>query len=115
MSERQKRQQARILKAAQMGKDLNESYYDEVESASQQQEQEAIDPYDINHKHGYESSSTAHREKSTAASKLKKKLAQFQQQEVADSKVGPNLANSAYVDPEKDETHVLFASKKTQL
>lgn len=38
MNERQKRQQARILKAAQEGKDLNESYYDEVESDSQQQE-----------------------------------------------------------------------------
>ena len=38
MNERMKRQQARILKAAQEGKDLNDSYYDEVESQNQDQE-----------------------------------------------------------------------------
>ena len=83
MNDRQKRQQARLLKAAKDGKDLNDSYYDEVESQSQQQEN--IDPYEINNKLGYESSSTAHREKSSAATKLKRKLASFQKEEVATS------------------------------
>ena len=34
MSDRAKRQQVRLLKAAKAGKNLNESYYDEVESNS---------------------------------------------------------------------------------
>jgi hypothetical protein len=32
MNDRQVRQQNRLLKAAKMGTELNESYYDEVES-----------------------------------------------------------------------------------
>ena len=105
-----------MLKAAKEGKELNDSYYDEVESQSNENEQqENIDPYEINHRHGYESSSTAHREKSSAASKLKKKLASFQKEEVATSKVQPDLAHSKYVNPEKDETHALFATRKSML
>jgi len=61
------------LIAAQTGKELNESYYDEVESEDNSAPRE--DPYDINHRQGYESSSTAHKEVSGAAAKLKRKVA----------------------------------------
>lgn len=40
MSARQKRQQARLLKAAKEGKDLNDSYYDELESEENKQHEE---------------------------------------------------------------------------
>ncbi len=43
MSERALRQQARLLKAAQTGQELNDSYYEEVEDQSDQRND---DPYD---------------------------------------------------------------------
>ena len=71
----------RLLQAAKSGKELNESYYDEVDDCSPRQSLRE-DPYDINQRLGYESSSTAHKEVSKAATKLKKKIAQISKGEV---------------------------------
>ena len=63
---------------------MNESYYDEVESTDNRRSQHEHYPHDINNQRmGYESSSTAHKEVSKTATKLKKKLAQFADAEVA--------------------------------
>ena len=111
MSERALRQQTRLLKAAKTGKELNDSYYDEVDSDNQQRND---DPYDINQRHGYESSSTAHKEVSKAATKLKKKVQSFNKSETITKGGIDEVEHARYVDPEQDETHALFKSAKKQ-
>ena len=104
-----------MIKAAKTGQDLNESYYDEVQSDGNDQREDQ-DPYDINQRRGYESSSTAHRELNPTAAKLKRKLAQFSKDEtVTKGGSAEMLADSHYVDPEKDETHALFKTNKMHL
>ena len=57
---------------------------------------------------------------SSAATRLKKKLAGFEKDEVATTITKQNAAdvdrlNDKYIDPEKDETHALFKSAKLTL
>ena len=69
------------MKAAAKGGNVNEKYYEEMDDSSNNRNDEQ-DPYDINQRHGYESSSTAPREISNAANRLKKKLNQIAKDEV---------------------------------
>ena len=88
---------------------MNESYYDEL---SDDNNDEPDDPYNINQKQGYESSSTAHKEVTSAAARLKKKAASFAKDEVTTKGGLDPLADSRYVDPERDETYALFKTNK---
>lgn len=98
------------MKAAKKGENPNDSYFEEVESESNAPQ----DPYTLDNRRGYESSSTAHKVESKTAQRLKKKVEQIQKEELVkgelDEVVDPN-----YIDPEREETLALFTQNKKKL